>query len=163
MSLAEANTLIGIGRNWLSGVWIGGDANMRNALIAQFNNALAGNFILNRGWQNYDPVVRKAGSRAETYLHITRRLAGRSVASANEFIAWATGNLAFANLNEDLQILALITHVCEVGRGYQSSLASQLYPFVRDISNGHARWEDIKDRYPPSLTYGEDKDLDWQP
>jgi hypothetical protein len=166
MSREQADLLVHFGKLWFQGVWVGDDPTRRDALIAHFNAAAVGDFLLSRGWQDYDPVLKKQGGRPETYLEIVKRLSGaddKGRDAAARFLDWALGDFPFAKLDETLQILALITHVCEVARGYGSTLNYELYPFLNDIAGGRANWTDIKGRYSPSLTFKEDAARDWTP
>ena len=52
-------------------MWISGDESKRDELIKHINDGLnVVNFKIGRDWQNYDPVIRHAGSRPSTYAQI---------------------------------------------------------------------------------------------
>lgn len=165
MSQAEAKVLVTWGRRWFSHMWVGNQQDKRDELIAHVNNGLAGiGFRLGRGWQSYDPVIRRAGARPSSYAQIAawaQRQPGQGRAQARQFLDWATGDdIGLAHLPVELQDLAIITHLAEVGRGYASALEDGLYPLMRDIADGQRDWSDYRD-YAPSLKYAEDNAMDW--
>lgn len=164
MTIQEADSLITWGRHWHSHVWIRGDATERDRLITHVNNDLnAIGFRLGRGWQNYDPVIRRAG-RPSSYLQLATwasALPDHGVAMAQLFLDWATGTaVTLAHLPIQLQDLAIITHLAEVGRGYSSSIELELYPWLRAIVAGHRTWGHYRD-FTPSLKFAEDSVRDW--
>lgn len=165
MSQAEANILVTWGRHWFANMWIGDQQDRRDELIAHVNSELAGlGFKLGRGWQNYDPVIRRAGSRPSSYAQIAAwalRQPNQGRAVAQQFLDWATGDaVGLLHLPVELQDLAIITHLAEVGRGYVSALDGSLYPLLQDIANGQRSWSDYRD-YAPALKYAEDNAMDW--
>ena len=167
MSSAEADVLEQWGRQWCACMWIRGDERARDDLIAQVNGQLNNlGFRLGRGWQNYDPVIRRSGGHPSSYANIAQwahshQDSGQAV--AQRFIDWAEGDqVMLANLPIELQDLAIITHLAEVGRGYSSSLQLHLYPWLRKVANSQGRWWDYRDEYPPSLKYAEDAAMEWQ-
>ena len=167
MSQAEAAVLIDWGRRWCAHMWIGNQQDKRDELIAHVNSELGSlGFKLGRGWQNYDPVIRRTGSRPTSYAQIAgwaERHQDQGRALAQQFHDWATGDeVGLLVLPVQLQDLAIITHLAEVGRGYVSALKGDLYPLMQDIANGHRDWSDYRD-YSPSLKYAEDVAMDWQP
>jgi hypothetical protein len=148
-------------------VWVGGDYGPRDALITQLNVALANfNFSVRRGWQPYDPVVVAPGNAHYTYAQICNWAAGQGDggrAAAQSFLDWySTGTVQFDQLPVRLQALAVITHFAEVGRGYSSALAGDLYPWMEAIAGsdtaGAARhlWGQYNARFSPSLAYAVD-------
>jgi hypothetical protein len=166
MSKAEANVLIEWGRIWNAQMWVGADEDKRDALIQHVNAQLnAVGFKLGRGWQNYDPVIRRAGSRPSSYAQIAAWASlqpngGRQVAQL--FLDWATDDkTGLQNLPVELQDLAIITHLAEVARGYRAALKDELYPLLEAIAAGTKTWGDYRD-YSPSLKAAEDKASEWQ-
>ncbi|NQD95796.1 hypothetical protein HP532_24365, partial [Pseudomonas sp. CrR25] len=119
---------------------------------------------LGRGWMNYDPVIRRRGGRPSSYAQIAawaarQQDAGRGAAS--QFLEWACGDsVGLLHLPTELQDLAIITHLAEVGRGYQSALDNSLYPLMKAIAEGTRSWSDYRE-YAPSLKYAEDGKLEW--
>lgn len=164
MSAQEADALITWGKHWFGHVWIRNDTNQRDNLIAHVNNNLnAIGFRLGRGWQNYDPVIRRVG-RPSSYAQLatwasTQPNNGADV--AQQFLDWARGDtVTLANLPVQLQDLAIITHLAEVGRGYASSIDLELYPWLEGIVSGQKNWGHYND-FSPSLKYREDMLQDW--
>lgn len=148
------------GKEWNAHVWIEGDYVMRDRLIANLNTALHGTCIaISHGWQPYDPVVRVG--RPRNYVSIAADLDSNSVRNAAYFIAFASEECELQDLPRALQELCVIVFFAEVGRGYGSSLETQLYPLVRDIQAGTDNWGSIRNRYAPSLTYAEDSAADY--
>lgn len=165
MSQKEAEALIIWGRFWHGHVWIGNDTTKRDELITHVNSNLnAIGFKLGRGWQNYDPVIRRKG-RPSSYLQIatwahSQKNNGKDVAQL--FLDWATGDkLTLKDLPIQLQDLAIITHLAEVGRGYSSSLGRELYPWLEAIVSGNKTWGNYND-FSPSLKFPEDSRQDWE-
>lgn len=165
MSKTEAEVLIKWGRFWCGKMWIGGDTGARDKLISHVNDELNDiGYKLSRGWQPYDPVIRRIGAKPESYASIVQWArshddSGRAV--AQQFLDWAEGDdTMLDDLPVALQGLAIITHLAEVGRGYSSSLAG-LYAWLADIVAGNASWLDYRERYPPSLKYVEDIATEW--
>lgn len=165
MSKAEAAVFIQWGRLWSAHVWINDDAQKRDELISVINRQLNSlGFQIGRGWQNYDPVVRKATGRPTSYAQLVAWAArqpdgGR--AAAQMFFNWATDDTTgLLHMPTELQDMAIITHFAEVGRGYVSSLELQLYPLMADIAAGRKTWGNIND-FSPSLKYAEDGKMDW--
>ena len=75
MSKAEAATLITWGKHWFIHVWAQKDdtkrATSRDKIIKHVNSLLnASGFQLGRGWQDYDPVIRKASGRPSSYQQL---------------------------------------------------------------------------------------------
>jgi hypothetical protein len=146
-------------------MWIGADESKRDELIQQVNGQLnALGFKLGRGWMNYDPVIRRLNGRASSYADMAawaarQRDGGRSAAQA--LLDWATDDsTGLLSLPAELQDLAIITHLAEVGRGYHSSLEDQLYPLLSAIVSGAKSWSDYRD-YAPSLKSAEDSRMEW--
>ena len=165
MSKAEASVLIQWGRLWHSHMWIGDDEARRDELITHINGQLNSlGFKLGRGWMNYDPVIRRIGGTASSYAQIASWASlqvdgGRS--AARTLLNWATDDTTgLLDLPVELQDLAIITHLAEVGRGYQSALEGQLYPLLQAIGSGSKSWSDYRD-YVPSLKSAEDSRVDW--
>jgi hypothetical protein len=165
MSRAEAAVLVQWGKLWLAHMWISGNESKRDELIKHINDGLnVINFKIGRGWQNYDPVIRRAGSRPSTYAQIAswasrQTDSGRPVAQT--FLSWASDDATgLQNLPTELQDLAIITHLAEVARGYESALDGQLYPLLQAIVTGNKTWGDYRD-FAPSLKYAEDTKMDW--
>jgi len=167
MAIVEAETMIRMGEDWLRGVWLGNDADRattRSYIITQTNSRFGDlGLSLNRGWQPYDPVIRRNGG-ASTYAQIATWATNQNdhgVHAAQQLLDWAQGhNVRMEDLPLQLQDFAMITHLAEVGRGYRSALTSQLYPLLQDIVSGSRSWNDYRD-FSPSLTYDEDRTLDW--
>lgn len=161
MSKAEVSLLIDWGKKWFKQVWVGDDANTRDGLIATVNAQLNGiGLKLGRGWRDYDPVIKPLAGKPARYLHIATWAAvqpnsGKAV--AQQFLNWATDDTTLLrDLDDPLIELAVITHLAEVGRGYESSLSEHLYPFLQKIVAGTATWSEIRTAFPPALTYRED-------
>jgi hypothetical protein len=164
MSVHEAGLLVAWGKHWFGHVWVRNDTTERDNLITLVNNNLnAIGFRLGRGWQNYDPVIRRVG-RPSSYLQLATWAQSRpnhGVAEAQLFLDWARGNnLTLYDLPIQLQDLAIITHLAEVARGYHSSLESELYPWLEGIVAGQKTWGHYND-FSPSLKYREDSLQDW--
>jgi hypothetical protein len=168
MSRAEAHDFVQFGRLWFAEVWLGKNeqtrAHARAGLLNNFNGN-GNNFVLSRGWRAYDPVVRVRGARADAYATVCARLHGNpgDAEAARQLLDWAKGDLGFADLSQDLQLLALITHLCEVARGYSGSLELELYPFLRDVQAGDLELDVIASHFYPALTYRVDVGMDWEP
>jgi hypothetical protein len=140
MSKAEAAVLVQWGKLWFGHMWIISDEAKRDELVQHVNAGLNSvGFKIGRGWQNYDPVIRRIGGKPSSYAQIAawaarQPNAGREVAQL--FLNWATDDATgLQNLPTELQDLAIITHLAEVGRGYYSSLSDQLYPLLQAISS----------------------------
>lgn len=123
MSQAEAEVLIQWGRLWCGHMWIGDNAQKRDELIQAINGQLNSiGFSIGRGWQNYDPVVRKATGRPTSYAQLVawaNRQPDGGRAAAQLFLNWATDDTTeLFHLPLELQDMAIITHFAEVGRGY---------------------------------------------
>lgn len=164
MSVHEANLLVAWGKHWFGHVWIMNNTTERDNLINLVNNNLnAIGFKLGRGWQNYDPVIRRVG-RPSSYAQLAtwaHSQPDQGRAQAQLFLNWARGNnLTLHDLPVQLQDLAIITHLAEVARGYQSALEEQLYPWLEAIVAGHRSWGNYND-YAPSLKYKEDLLQEW--
>lgn len=152
----KASYLFEQGKMWSAHVWIKGDYDNRNEIIATMNTALEGTEIkVGRGWQEYDPVVRLG--RARNYVSIAADLDEDPVNNADRFIAFADEECELNDLPRALQELCVIVYFAEVGRGYSSTLENELFPLVEDIQSGIDTWSSIKTRYTPSLTYKEDE------
>lgn len=173
MSIAETNDLIFSGRQWLAHAWLGGDNNERDNIIFRTNayfDILHVNARLGRGWRPYDPVIRVQG-KCHRYSHVAAWASSQAdggVAAAQLFRAWYSTNATLlSSLPTQLQELAIITHLAEVGRGYLSALGDFLYPWIDAICNApsptaaYALWRDYENRFPPSLTYAKDVKQDW--
>ncbi|MGQ0597015.1 hypothetical protein [Aquabacterium sp.] len=165
MSKQEAEALITWGRFWNGYVWIQDDTAKRDELIGHVNKNLnAIGFKLGKGWQNYDPVIRRKG-KPSSYLQIAtwaNSKDDKGKAMAQLFLDWATGDKAMLkDLPVQLQDLAIITHLAEVGRGYASSLDLELYPWLKAIVAGSKTWGNYND-FSPSLKYAEDNLQDWE-
>lgn len=165
MSYAEAAILVEWGKLWCAHMWIGGDEEKRNELIEHVNDQLnVVGFKLGRGWMNYDPVIRRVGARPSSYAQIASwasRQPNTGRAVAQTFIDWMTDDTTgLQSLPTELQDLAIITHLAEVGRGYVSALDIQLLPLLQAIVAGTKTWGDYRD-YSPSLKYAEDSRMDW--
>lgn len=139
-------------------MWHWGDEQKRDELIAHVNNQLnVVGFQMGRGWMNYDPVIRRVRGKPSSYAEIVSwasRHADSGRQAAQLFLNWAT------DLPAELQDLAIITHLAEVGRGYQISLENELYPLVRSIASGSKSWSDYHE-YSPSLNFAEDSRSDY--
>lgn len=173
MSIEEANGLVFSGRLWFAHAWLGGDDNERNGVIFRTNayfDILHVNARLGRGWQSYDPVVRTLG-KCHRYSHVATWASSQTdggVAAAQLFRAWySTNTTLLSSLPAQLQALAIITHLAEVGRGYLSTLNDFLHPWIDAICNAtspataRTLWRDYENRFPPSLTYAKDIKEDW--
>lgn len=165
MSKAEANVLVIWGRHWCSHMWIGDQHDKRDELINHVNKELASiGFKLGRGWQSYDPVIRRAGARPSSYAQIAgwaQSQPDQGRALAQQFLDWASGDeVGLLHLPKELRDLAIITHLAEVGRGYVSALENSRYPLLRDIAGGQRNWSDYR-AYAPALKYAEDSAMDW--
>lgn len=165
MSAEEASSLITWGRHWFSHVWIGQNHVERDRLITHVNNDLnAIGFRLGRGWQPYDPVIRRAG-RPSSYLQIATWAYARpnhGAAEAQIFLNWTTDvNTTLYDLPIQLKDFAIITHLAEVARGYSRALVDELYPWMADIVDGQRSWGDYND-FSPSLRFLEDTLQEWE-
>lgn len=167
----EAATMADEGVEWRSKVWVQGDNDARDALIAKMNGLLAGfgmTATVKRGWKPYDPIVITGA--AMTYANIVKAAQGQpdgGKAYAMQLRDWYAGNTALAALPRPMYALAIITHWAEVARGYQFALTS-LYAWIGEIadagdaSQAKALWGDYQSRYPPSLKYAEDAKMEWR-
>ncbi|TFH80746.1 hypothetical protein [Pseudomonas kribbensis] len=125
---------------------------------------------LGRGWQIYDPVIR-VDNKCHRYLDVAAwagSMQDGGVAQAISFHNWYSDTeTTLLSLPVHLQALAVITHMAEVGRGYSSSLESELKPWIESICNASTPleakklWGEVKTRFTPSLTYPEDSRLDY--
>lgn len=166
MSYPEAAVLVQWGKLWFGQMWVNDDKSKRDELIQHVNAQLNSiGFKIGRVWQTYDPVIRRAGNKKpSTYAKIaswasSQPNSGREVAQT--FLNWATDETTgLQNLPIELQDLAIITHLAEVGRGYVSSLDGELYPLLKAIIAGTKEWKDYRD-FSPSLKYVEDTRMDW--
>jgi hypothetical protein len=167
MAKVEADPMIRLGEDWFRQVWIGNDAQRaisREDIISQVNFRFSDlGLTLSRGWQDYDPVIR-AGRRVSSYAQIAAWAGSqnnRGADAAQQLLDWAQGHLVhLEDLPSQLQDFAMITHLAEVGRGYRSTLESQLYPLLQDIVSGNRQWSDYGD-FRPSLTSSQDQNLEW--
>lgn len=169
MALQEAQAFQTLGKHWFASVWAENDPVKRGTVREQVKNRVneglgEHGISMNRGWQDYDPVIRMAG-KPDTY----NQLAGVAGAQpdggkqmAAEFMAWAKGDLPFEDLSRELKAMAVITHIAEVGRGYSAALESQLYPLMEEISESASveeakeGWSQLTDRFDPALKYKDD-------
>jgi hypothetical protein len=112
----------------------------------------------------HDPVIRRGGGAPTSYAQVaswasSQPDSGRQAAQL--FLAWATGDeVGLLHLPTELQHLAIITHLAEVGRGYASALDGQLYPLLQAIVAGTKTWGDYRD-FSPALKAAEDSKMDW--
>jgi hypothetical protein len=173
MSKHEADALMQIGKLWFAQVWIKNDGTARTNIINGLNQQfIQGNLPIrvNRGWKDYDPVV-KVNGKAHTYAALAVWATSQNdggVGAAQLFQQWYSGNnVTLSNLPAHLQALAVITHFAEVGRGYSSSLELSLYAWIDDIAQANTKndaiglWYTYKDRFAPSLKYDEDVKTEW--
>lgn len=165
MSQAEAAVFIQWGRMWFAHVRISDNAQKRDEMISVINRQLnALGFKIGRGWQDYDPVVRKATGRPTSYAQLVgwaSRQGDGGKAAAQMFLNWATdAETGLLHMPTELQDMAIITHFAEVGRGYASALTDQLYPLMAAIAGGKKTWGNMND-FSPSLKYAEDGKMDW--
>ncbi|MCW3102333.1 MAG: hypothetical protein JWO09_773 [Bacteroidetes bacterium] len=165
MSKKEAETFIIWGRHWHGYVWIKNDIQKRDELIAHVNTDLNPiGFKLGRGWQTYDPVIRRKG-RPSSYKQIAEWAHGQDNKGrelAQLFLNWATDTkTTLKDLPIQLLDLAIITHLAEVGRGYSSALSDELYPWLEKIVAGEKTWGNYND-FSPSLKSAEDMRQEWE-
>jgi hypothetical protein len=168
MSQAEVELLIAYGRQWYGVAWVEGDNHARDGLVAGLNGGFAAaglGLTVRRGWQHYDPVVR-VNNTAHSYASITAWAAGHADGGRNvaaQLCQWFTNPaVTLATLPPMLRELAVLTHFCEVGRGYESSIYEKLSPWLDSIANAptaaaaRALWHNYTSEYPPSLRYDQD-------
>jgi hypothetical protein len=173
MSRAEADELIGYGRFWFAKVKLGTDYVARDGLIQHLNGIFTSVPLpirLSRGWQPDDPVIR-VGGRSHRYADVAAWASGQQDGgrqAAQTFRDWYEGdNVTLSALPPQLQALAAITHLAEVGRGYWVALETELMPWIADIADAanaqdaRAAWANYTTAFPPSLTYAQDAATDY--
>lgn len=169
MAKQEAEAFVNLGKHWFGSVWMEQDpikkGTVRETIKKVVNDGLSDHGVsINRGWQDYDPVIRMAG-KADTYDKLANFAAsqpdgGKQIAA--EFMQWAEGDLPFADLSRDGKAMAVITHIAEVGRGYSSALKGQLYPLMNSIAASptpevaRQGWTNLAKDYAPALKYKQD-------
>ncbi|MEV7510156.1 hypothetical protein ACIPRL_11175 [Streptomyces sp. NPDC090085] len=171
---ASANQLAFLGRLWHAYVWLETDSttasDARSRICEAVNGQLATAKIkITRGFQAYDPVVRRG--RPKRYVALAQTLSsptdgGQGQAAA--VIEWIKGDRTLSTLDEAAQEFVVITHFAELGRGYSSELQA-LYKRLAEIAGtgsavkSRALWGNLATKWSPVLTYKEDTATDWTP
>ncbi|MER6444050.1 hypothetical protein [Streptomyces venezuelae] len=171
---ASANQLAFLGRLWHAYVWLEPDTttatDARSKICDAINGQLATAKIkITRGFQAYDPVVRRG--RPKRYIALAETLSSPTdggQGQATAIIEWIKGARTLSTLDEAAQELAVITHFAELGRGYSSELDA-LYKRLAEIAGtgsaakSRTLWENLATKWSPVLTYKEDTTTDWTP
>lgn len=152
-----ASELVEYGLQWWAKVWGGSTSELRKVareeILTNLNKLISKTgFRAGRGFQDSDPVVRPA----RKYLAIVPTLDADGANNAVKLFNFMVGKAKLEDLPKALQEFALIVCFAEVGRGYSSSIKSELVPWLADIAAGKSKWADVKERWAPSLTYAED-------
>ncbi|MFI8450083.1 hypothetical protein [Streptomyces erythrochromogenes] len=170
----SANQLAFLGRLWHAYVWLEADTTTATSARSRICDAINGQLTnakikITRGFQAYDPVVRRG--RPKRYIALAETLSsptdgGHGQAAA--VIEWIKGNRTLSTLDEAAQEFVVITHFAELGRGYSSELDA-LYKRLAEIAGtgsavkSRALWGDLATKWSPVLTYKEDTGTDWTP
>ncbi|MFJ6783341.1 hypothetical protein [Streptomyces yangpuensis] len=171
---ASANQLAFLGRLWHAYVWLEPDTttatDARSRICDAINGQLATAKIkITRGFQAYDPVVRRG--RPKRYIALAETLSSPTdggQGQATAIIEWIKGTRTLSTLDEAAQELVVITHFAELGRGYSSELDA-LYKRLAEIAGtgsaakSRTLWENLATKWSPVLTYKEDTTTDWTP
>lgn len=170
----SANQLAYLGRLWHAYVWMEGDAatatDARTKIAEGINGQLTTARIrITRGFQAYDPVVRRG--RPQRYVALAATLsagADGGVGEARAVIEWIKGTRDLAGLSDAAQEFAVISHFAELGRGYSSQLDSLYKRLVAIAGAGSAagaaqQWAELATGWSPVMTYREDSSTDWDP
>lgn len=129
--------LKGVGKIWL--VWVkiqDSDPNDVIEIFEQLKGKL--NVKLGRGWQKYDPVIRRGKPRS--YKTLFQELDKNSRASALELIEYfKQGIPEDASISPVIELI-LILCVCEVGRGYGQAPDNMLVYANHLVKNPDFTW-----------------------
>ncbi|MCB5164282.1 hypothetical protein LG634_05440 [Streptomyces bambusae] len=170
----SANQLAHLGRLWHAYVWLEKDTttatDARTRICEAVNGQLATAKIkITRGFQAYDPVVRRG--RPKRYVALAATMSGGTdggAGHATAIIEWIKGSRVLSALPEAAQEFVVITHFAELGRGYGSELDALYKRLVEIAQTGSAvkskaLWGDLATKWSPVLTYKEDSSTDWDP
>jgi len=128
-----------VGKIWLARVRLqNGDPAEVTGTFDQLKGEL--DVKLGRGWQQYDPVIRKG--RPLSYKALFQELDKNSQESASEFIKYFNEGIPEKAHFSPVIHLILILCVCEVGRGYGQAPDNML-AYAHDLIDC------------PDLTWGE--------
>lgn len=111
-------------------------------------------------FHKHDPYV--GGGKNKSYVKIVKALQGKDAgkSAAAQYVAWAEGESSIVDLPRDLQELAIIVHVAEVGRLY-SDAPDKLLAFMEQVSKANAAqrailWKNFKEHNEFAFTAKED-------
>lgn len=154
--------LISIGKIWLAKVRLQDED--PSGVSEQFTELVGElNVKLGRGWQKYDPVIRRG--RPQSYEQLFRELDQNAQANANAFIAYYQQGIPEDTDLSPVIILILIACVCEVGRGYGNA-PGNLAGYISHIARGRLAWKDLlSPAYVKDLAFlcQGDTDGEWTP
>ncbi|MEU7427531.1 hypothetical protein [Streptomyces sp. NPDC040750] len=170
----SANQLAYLGRLWHAYVWLEPDTAAATGARTRIADAINGQLAtakikITRGFQAYDPVVRRG--RPKRYVALAATLAAGTDGGAGQataIIEWIKGTRELSALSEPAQEFAVITHFAELGRGYSSQLDALYKRLVGIAGAGSAveaaaSWADLATKWSPVLTYKEDSGTDYVP
>ncbi|QBE64926.1 hypothetical protein [Pseudoduganella lutea] len=107
-----------------------------------------------------DPFVKVHGGKGVPYTTIMATAGAKTdkgASEANDYLLWITNQKKFVDLSLNMQNLAVITHVAEVGRGYTIDALKNLVYFLNKVGQGKDKWSNLKNTYHAALTYKEDQ------
>lgn len=134
--------LKGVGKIWLAQVRL---QNREPAEVMEVFEELKGKLpvTLSRGWQKYDPVMRKG--RPQSYKALFQELDKNSQESAGEFIKYFNDGIPEDAPVSPVIYLILILCVCEVGRGYGQAPDNMLTYAQGLVKNPDITWGELLD------------------
>ncbi|MHA3787022.1 eCIS core domain-containing protein [Flavobacterium hauense] len=149
VQLIKASGLAQIGFKWFAKVWMDKDSNPqeKQLIFAQVEKETG--FKMGTVFQKYDPFIRGGGS----YVNLVKKLDKNH---AKIFLQFLNDEIDLDSLDGELEKLAVIVCIAEVGRGYSFSVFGDLRRYLQDIIDGKDKWSNVKERFAPSLTYKED-------
>lgn len=134
--------LKGVGKIWLAWVKL---QDRDPAEVTQIFEQIKGklDIKLGRGWQKYDPVIKKG--RPQSYKKLFQELDNDSQESANAFIKYFNEGIPEDTPVSPAIHLILILCVCEVGRGYGQAPDNMLAYAYDLIDYPNLTWSSLLD------------------